>query len=352
MRPFVSILIVALCSSLACPVALAQSDSLSSVPSAGQETTVLNSSALPEPQIVAGGEYPLIVPWVPRGPADYFGVELGVIGLVRQKPTNQIIATNQSNQVLLNADELQGDMQFGLAAKIDVYQISNSFGGTDLQLGYFGINSLDATRSVADQEVHTRFFLNTTANPITSYNYIYSSNLYSGEANFRLWNTQRFRPLVGMRYLKLEDTFDQFDFVDGGGTLGFYSLTNNSLFGAQFGLEGTILRYRSWDWYAIGKYGAMHNRVEGSAMAAVGSTDAVKNYDGTNFSSLVDVQTGLIYRYVEQLQFRAAYQALYASDVASGIDQSGGIDFFGTPDQVIFDSRFWQGVSLSATISF
>ncbi len=351
MRPFALLaLFSCLCSVLAVHVAQAQVPEL--MTAGASQADVLNSSALPEPEI-STGEYPAFTnPWVPHGPADYIGVELGVIGLVRQKPTAQVIATDDLNRVLLNANELQGDMQFGLAAKIDVYQISNAFGGTDLQLGYFGINSLDATRTLQAPQVRTRFFQGTTADPISSFNYIYSSNLYSGEANFRLRNTKRFRPLIGTRYLKLEDTFDQFSFRDGGGRDGFFSLTNNSLYGAQLGFESTVLRYRNWDWFAIGKYGAMHNRVEGSARAALGTTDAVKNYDGTNFSSLVDVQTGIIYRYVEQLQFRAAYQALYCSDIASGIDQSAAISFIGLPDQVVFDSRFWQGVSLSATISF
>ena len=310
---------------------------------------LLTTSAIPS------SEYPGVSDfgrWTQRGPTDYIGAEIGVVGLVRQKPNGQVIATNQSNQPILNADELQGDMQFGLAAKIDIYQVSNAFNGTDLQLGYWGINSLDATRTLTADQVKTRFFRGTTAGPpIQTFNYIYSTNLYSGEANLRLNNIQRIRPLVGMRYLKLEDTFNQFEFTSTG-TTGFYSLTNNSLYGAQLGLEATILSYRNWDWFAIGKYGAMHNQVEGSARVALDSGDAVKNYDGSDFCSLVDFQTGVVYRFVDQLQFRAAYQALYCSDIASGIDQSGAMFFLDTSDQIAFDSRFWQGVSLSATFSF
>ena len=346
MAPIVRCLLFSgLCAMLWPSLAHAQATQVSAAPGAD----LLTTSAIPSsnyPDVSDFGR------WTQRGPADYIGAEIGLVGLVRQKPNGQVIATNQDDDVILNADELQGDMQFGLATKLDIYQVSNAFNGTDLQLGYWGINSMDATRTLTANQVKTNFFQGTTAGPpIQRFNYIYSSNLYSGEANLRLNNIQRLRPLVGMRYLKLEDTFDQFEFISNG-TSGFYSLTNNSLFGAQLGLEATVLRYRSWDWFAIGKYGAMHNRVEGSAMAALGGGDAVKNYDGSNFCSLVDGQTGVVFRFVDQLQFRIAYQALYCSDIASGIDQSEAIAFVGTPDQVVFDSRFWQGVSLSATFSF
>lgn len=343
MHPFArSLLFTSLLCLIVNPLAQAQLEP-------AETSSLLETSALPNPDDSASGYLPQ-GGWTQRGLADYVGGELGVVGLVREKPNSQVIATDQDSNVLLDADELQGDMQFGVCAKLDIYQITNAFGGTDLQLGYWGINSMDATRTVTAQAVDTNFFMG-TGSGITTFNYIYSSNLYSGEANFRLANTRRFRPLIGMRYLKLEDTFDQFDFSNGG-RLGYFSLTNNSLFGAQLGLEATLLRFRSWDWFAVGKYGAMHNRVEGTATADAGSGNDFKNYDGSSYCSLIDGQTGLIFRYVDALHFKAAYQALYCSDVASGIDQSGAINFFGTPDEVVFDSRFWHGVSLTATVSF
>lgn len=338
------LLFTSLCTILLPSLAHAQAIS----PDGALGPNLLTASAIPNapyPDVSQFGR------WTQRGPNDDVGGEIGVLGLVRQKPNGQVIATNQDGDVILNADQLQGDMQFGLTAKIEIYQISNAFGGTDLQFGYWGINSLDATRTLKDDEIYTSFFMGTTVDPVQRWNYIYSSNLYSGEANLRLYSTARFRPLVGMRYFKVEDTFNQFEFVDGG-TNGYYSLTNNNLFGAQFGFEATIWRYRSWDWFAVGKYGAMHNRVEGSAEAADAVGDATKNYEGSTFSSLVDGQTGIIFRFVDQLHFRAAYQALYCDKIASGIDQSAAVNFFGTPDHVVFDSRFWHGVSLSATFSF
>lgn len=348
MRPRILLFLFSALSTLShCTVSQAQV----ALAMSGEPSQLLDVSALPPPDNSSISTL-IAEDWTQRRTGDYVGAELGVVGLVRQKPNSQVLATDKFNQVLLNADELQGDMQFGVVAKVDLYQVANAFGGTDLQLGYWGINSLDATRTVTSpDEVRTSFFGGTTSDPIFAYNYNYSSNLYSGEANFRLYHAQRLRPLIGIRYLKLEDTFNQVEFTSSG-TAGFFSLTNNSLFGAQLGLEATLLRYRSWDWFAVGKYGAMHNSVECSALAAPGGVDTTRNFDGSSYCSLVDGQTGLIFRFVDALHFRAAYQALYCSDIATGVDQSGSIDFFSSSNQIFFDSRFWQGVSLSATVSF
>lgn len=340
-----SLLFTSLFSLITSDIATAQGEPVASDAS----SALLQTSALPDPS--SSAEPFLERNWIRRGPEDRVGAEVGVIGLVRQKPSAQILAFDRSFNVLLDADELQGEMQFGLSTKIDVYQVSNAWGGLDLQLGYWGINSMDATRTLVADQVRTIFFQRTTAAVLTTMNYNYSSNLYSGEANLRMRNTARVRPLVGMRYLKLEDTFDHFNFANGG-VIGFFSLTNNSLYGAQVGLEATVLRYRSWDWFGICKYSAMHNRVEGSAEAAVGSSPVVKNYGESSFCSLIDGETGLTFHFVDGLQFKASYQALYASDIATGSDQSRAIDILDTPDQAVFDSRFWQGVGLSAIFSF
>ena len=341
-----SLLVTAWCSLLLSQTCLAQPIATAPYPSA----TVLETSALTVQGYASNEPLPPQV-WYRRKPVDFIGVEIGVIGLVRQKPTGQVIAVDDSGNVLLDADELQGDMQFGLNTKIDVYQISNGLGGTDLQFGYWGINSMDATRSVAANEVHTSFFGGTTADQISAFNYNYSTNLYSAEVNLRCCNAARVRPLVGIRYLKMEDTFNQFEFISGG-TSAFSSLTNNSLFGAQAGFEATLLRYRSWDWFVSGKYGAMQNRVEGAAQVALGTTTAIKDYRGDEFCSLVDGEAGFVYQFVDSLRFKVAYQGLYADKIASGVDQSGNIDFFGTSAQAFFDSRYWQGVNLTAMFSF
>lgn len=291
--------------------------------------------------------------WWPRhAPIDRVGFELGTMGLMRETPDDQILAIDENFNELLNANELQGSMQFGLRALVDVYQVSRLMGGTDLQFGYFGINSLDATRTLLAQEVSPVFFNSVPVNPLTSSNLIYSTNIYSGEANLRFRNSRRIQPLAGLRFLKVEDTFDAFDFT-GSGRLGGFSLTNNTMFGGHFGGQATLLRIRNFDWFAAGKYGVLNNDVEGSAEAAdISGNNVVKNFNDSITSSLVDAETGLIYDFVGGLRFKVSYQYLFASKVATGLDQNESVRLLSPGESVRFNSQLWQGLNLSALFSF
>ena len=106
-------------------------------------------------------------------------IDVGTIGLVREVPDDQVLAFDENAVPILNANSMQGSMQFGFKAMLDVRDVQPWFGGTDLQLGYFGINSLDAGATVNALEVNSIFFQVFPANPPTSFNFNYSSNLYS-----------------------------------------------------------------------------------------------------------------------------------------------------------------------------
>ncbi len=109
------------------------------------------------------------------------------------------------NNELLNARQFQGDMQFGFNARLDFYRLWNALGGTDLQLGYFGINSMDSTATVNAAQVLPIFFNSVPVTPSGTSSFIYSTKLYSGEANLRFFTGKRFPTIVGLRYLKQED---------------------------------------------------------------------------------------------------------------------------------------------------
>ena len=274
-------------------------------------------------------------------------VDLGTIGLIRETPDDQVIAVDENAVPILNADSLQGSMQFGFKAMVDVLDVRPWFGGTDLQLGYFGINSLDAGARVSALEVNSVFFQAFPLNPPTAFDFSYSTNLYSGEANLRFGSRNRLRPIAGLRYLKLEDTYDVFESSSGSRT-GFYSLTNNSLFGGQFGLEGDLWQTRRVNFYGFGKVGAMHNEVEGSATAQ----NAYKEFSDSTYTTLVDAGTGAIIRFAGPLSFKVGYRSLFASALALGIDQNEAISIFPGPNTVKFNSQHWHGVDLAAVFQF
>ena len=103
-------------------------------------------------------------------------IDVGTIGLVREVPDDQVLAIDENADPILNANSMQGSMQFGFKAMLDVRDVQPWFGGTDLQLGYFGINSLDAGATVNALEVNSIFFQVFPLNPPTSFN-LYTSSV-------------------------------------------------------------------------------------------------------------------------------------------------------------------------------
>lgn len=274
-------------------------------------------------------------------------VDIGTIGLTRETPDRQVIAEDENGDPIQNADTLQGSMQFGTKATLDFREVCSWFGGTDLQLGYFGINSLDATSTANASRVRSVFFQAYPLNPPTSADYDYSSNLYSGEANLRFGGRNRVRPIVGLRYFKLEDTYNVLE-NSSGNRGGFFSLTNNSLFGGQIGLEGDLWRTRRVSLYGFGKVAAMHNEIEGSATAS----NAHRDFTDSTYTNLVDAGTGASIHFAGPLSFRVGYRSLFASALALGIDQNGAIPILPGPGSVKFNSQHWHGIDLAAVFQF
>ena len=284
-----------------------------------------------------------------------YRIELGVLGLMREQPENQLLAIDENFFSLLNASELQGSMQFGLKSKFDVYRFLSTCEGTDLQLAFFGINSLDAETTIAANQVSPIFFNSLPVNPEPTSNIIYSTNLYSGEVNLRSRSPYRFRPLIGLRYLKLEEQYDAFNHGTGGNVsrVGGFSVTNNSMFGGQIGAELDVLRQGCSLLYTSCKLGLLHNRVEGAANAADAVGNAVtKNFADSNYVSMVDAEAGLELRFAGPLAFRVGYQFVYASHVALGIDQNSSVRLLSPGETVTFDSEGWHGLNLTSVLEF
>lgn len=282
-----------------------------------------------------------------QGARDWLEIDIGTIGLARQALESQTLAFDSMGNEILNADSLTSSMQFGFRTMVGIRGIQPWLGGTDLQLGYFGINSLDAGRTVSADEVNAIFFGGIPTDPPTSFAFNYSSNLYSGEVNLRFASGSRLRPLVGLRFFKLEDTYDVFE-SSSNGPDGFYSLTNNRLFGTQFGLEGDLWQTRRANFYGFGKVGAMHNDVEGTATAR----NAHIIFNDSVFTTLVDAGVGAKFRFAGPFSFTVGYRTIFVGDIASGMNQNAALSMFDWSNEVQLDSQHWHGLDLGAVFEF
>ena len=280
-------------------------------------------------------------------PMDRVVIDIGTIGLMREKPDSQVVAFDESAKPVLNADTLQGSMQFGTKAMVDFRDVSSVLGGTDLQFGYFGINSMDGGAQVSADQVFSRFFKAFPLNPPRTFDFNYSTNLYSGEANLRFGGRNPIRPIVGLRYVRLEDTYDVYQ--SSSSTVGgFFSQTNNDLFGGQLGLEGDLWQSRRVSFYGFGKVGAMHNGINGRATSA----NFIEDYSDSTYCTLVDGGAGANIHFVGPLSFRVGYRSLFASSLALGIDQNESVSIFPGDDTLKFNSQHWHGVDLAAVFQF
>lgn len=297
-------------------------------------------------QEIWGNQYPRSCP------DSCLRTEIGVLGLFREQPDAQALAIDENQQELFNATELQGSMQFGLRVMLDLLHVSNHYGGVEAQVGYFGINSLDAETTITASQVDTIFFNSIPADPSPVGNISYSSNIYSAEANLRFRSDYQLRPLIGFRFFKLEDSFDTF--LHGTGNIsriGGFSKTNNTMYGGQLGFELDQPLNSYWQIYSLWKLGLMGNDIQGAAEALdVSSNAVVRNYSDSAFSTLFEGGVGL--EVCGPFSLRCGYHVLSASDVALGIDQNAAISLL-TPDgTVAFNSQTWHGLNLTCLFEF
>jgi hypothetical protein len=245
-------------------------------------------------------------------------------------------------------------MRFGLRASLEVYRVSTRWGQTDLLLEYFGVDSIDGGEEVRADAVSSLFFNTVPADPKPQSNLKYSTSIYSGDFNLRFLSDQRFRPILGLRYVVIDETFDAFQ--DGTGNvsrIGGFSETSNRLFGGQIGAEIDLYRGQVWGIYSSAKLGALQNRIRGSASAKDVSGSSVTKPYGTDRSSMfADSEIGLECRAAAPLCFRVGYQFLWFDRVATGIDQNGSVNLLSPGETVVLSSQQYHGLNFSAAYEF
>lgn len=284
-----------------------------------------------------------------------FGLELGAIWLARSEPASQDLILNEDGDVLLNASELNSDLQSGFRATIDFFNITDAMPGLDVQTRYFGVNDMATSETFSSTEVVPVFYGGVPATPISTVTSEYESDLHSVEYNLR-YRSQRFggiRWITGMRYLDLEEQFD-FDTTDGGAVRrGFFSNARNEMIGVQAGAEWTVWTNGRSRVFTSGKYAVLHNEVEGQGLAAnPGGGSLIRNFDDRKASGLFDLEVGGTLSLTSWLGVRVAYQGLFGQDWAMAPDQSNAFSLFNDSGAVAYSDPQWHGLNLSAEFAW
>lgn len=214
--------------------------------------------------------------------------------------------------------------------------------GTGYEFSFF---NLDATGTTEFEDGIPQFFGGVPADLADSYTSTYQSALRNYEFNMYERRSDRFRFGAGLRHIDLREDFNT---VESGTTDGFFSQTDNELWGAQFGgdfyhpISDRIMM-------ETGIYfGSFYNRVE------VGFQSATRdlNFDESFASTNLDLTIGLSYRMGAHSYLRAGYQGMFLGRVALGPNQSTGFTFGDTSAPIKLEDVHYHGAYFGGTLLF
>ncbi|MFS8182102.1 hypothetical protein ACMG4P_11175 [Pseudovibrio denitrificans] len=287
------------------------------------------------------------------------------------------LVLNYSTEDVFHADILD---RFGLApggrASV-VVPGQGAWSGYSLQFSGLYSGRIKAERDVinADEDLSAAYdsdydhvsgpanpdFRNSDAAYASSFNY--QRELWGGEFNVqRKTDFYGLTVLGGLRYIGQRNklnaaTFDEIEEYQGTDdqTDRVKLTTNNHIFGAQFGVEGS---YKVAEKVYLGgraSVGAGLNRIDFSSRLTSdnnSSVDIRKKEDLNHFAAFVEVAPKLTYQFSERLAFNVGGYAMLLNGVSDGTEEYHRV---GLPDYDVLegdDTLLFYGFSAGASIRF
>jgi hypothetical protein len=279
------------------------------------------------------------------------GVEMGGIFLSRGAPDNYDFVFDGSGNVLLNANQLQGDMGGGLDTTLSLLNFFSDSQAIDVQMRFFQVGDMSASETVTATPVIPFFFQGIPANPADTYDFNVESLVRSFESNLVVRTPYRVRMLAGFRFFEVDENFDIIDVAASSATVinGFRSRTENTMAGGQVGVEGTILSNGHSRVFGSFKWALLNNDVVGTASASdVSGNPLQADARDSITSQLLDFQLGGSLSFSRWFSLYAGYQGLVASDLALAFDQSRNASIFaGSSNPVFTSDAQWHGFKIT-----
>lgn len=225
-----------------------------------------------------------------------------------------LLFDSQTQEVLLDTGDLIKEGEPGVRMGLILFDDC----GYDLEISYLGLDTFgeSVTRS-SNNPIVFPFFGGVPANPQSSYTTRYASELNSGEINLRQRFGSRVALLAGFRFLELNE---HFNIVSDAG--GFFSSTDNDLYGLQIGADVQWLRVRRSVLFTTIKAGAYYNNADVSARATSGGGPIQFIDDEDEMAVVGELAAGLLIPMGPQADFRIGYQGLFLDGVGLAPDQS------------------------------
>ncbi len=249
------------------------------------------------------------------------GIELGFVSLVRNTPDSQPFVFDQDGNTLLNMDDMRGDPGIGFDSVVNLYNLFSDHRAIDLNFRYFSSGNMSYDESVRATQVTPVFYSGIPVSPSGEERFEYESKLDSTEFNVGVRLLPRTRLIAGFRHLRLEERFDITEVINST-TTGYFSSTNNRLYGGQVGIEATPISNNWGQLSGSVKYAFCNDNIGGNASAADASGSPISTtVSGDSDATILDLQLGGTLFLTRSLSLYSGYQGLLLEDIATAPDQ-------------------------------
>ena len=299
--------------------------------------------------------------WAPQGVNEGgwtdgpFGLQAGVDWLFFSRGINggSPFATNLAGETFSNADidvDIESTPRFRLG-------IASEF-GTGYEFAYYDFDEFSGRLELTGEGIVPVFFGGIPAEPADSYATTYQSRIKSFELNVWARRSEGLRVGYGLRHFSVEEKYDitvgadstTTDPTGGGGNsfTGFFSKTDNNLFGGQIMLE--LYRRIAPGMYLEGgvKGLLLNNRADIDVNTANVDLSGEDSFitGGVNFNG------GVSYRIFRGFSLRAGYEGVFIGSVAAGSAQSENNDVFSGAVSPFGESLYFGGGYVGCTLTF
>ncbi len=253
-------------------------------------------------------------------------VKAGIVYLDRAAPRPAVLVEDTvTGDPIANAQ----NFNFNWNAGLDISAIRSLGDGTNaFELRYFGIDGWRAT-----QNFTTSAIWNFPTDPplfglgVANIDSVYTSRLYSTEANLRHRSSDRLSWLIGFRWVQVHENLD-FNADFGGNQAVINDNTDNNLYGGQIGIDWRVFdRGGPFKIDSVFKAGIFGN----SADNTFGVTQAIGPAFGAGQSKgqvafVGEIGLTGVYQWTDHIAVRGGYQVLWVEGIAVASDQLTAVD--------------------------
>jgi hypothetical protein len=288
------------------------------------------------------------------------GLQIGIDGLFFTRGLNGSapFATNTAGQTFRISDlelDVESTIRYRLA-------IASEY-GTGYEFVAYDLDEFSGTLSLTGEGITPTFFGGNPADPAESYTTTYRSRIRNYELNIWARRSESLRVGYGLRHFSIDEQFDiTNDPVDpanstppgGGGvpgpvqTSGFFSSTDNTLFGGQIMVE-FFRKFTSSAYLTGGVKGLL---LSNRADLEINTANINLSGDDSFVTGGLNFHGGVSFRPFRGVNLQAGYEGVYLGSVASGSAQSENNNVFTGAVGPVGEGLYYGGGYAGCTITF